>query len=45
MYQEGTLGPQGTKGPDLKYRRDDVIELSNSSRRDVITCSYRNIRC
>ena len=40
MYQEGTLGPQGTKAPDLKYMRDDVMELSNSSRRDVIESAH-----
>ena len=37
----GTLGLQGTKAPDLKYSRDDVTELSNSSRRDVIKSPHR----
>ena len=36
MCQEDTFDPQGTKAPDFKYRHDDVIELSNPSRRYVI---------
>ena len=41
MCPEGTFDPQGTKAPDFKYRRDDVMELSNSSRRDVIESPHR----